>query len=462
MTTAIDHDAAWNVITTWYEQRGVTDACLALQDEHGIDIVALLACAWNASTFGEVDAGLYDLLVEDGWQAGVVQPLRALRRSLAPTNGGSGAVRSAVAAAELEAEREQLRRHLGLIERRRSIEPAHRSESAVVQQLSAIARRTGGPAPSDQLGAALAALAGVIDPTLDRATVVTAITSGGRQPAADTETGTLADQWRVACLQIASPTDEDLDTRLARVVDEIARVVDTEHPDAIVLPELWTTGFFHFERYAAEAQPIDGAITTALAEAAARHSVWLFGGSFVELATEQRRHNSSVCFDPDGTLVARYRKVHLFGYESAEARTLTAGVEPVVVDTPLGRVGLATCYDLRFPELFRRLVDAGAEAFVVASAWPAARRDHWELLLRARAVENLAWVIACNSAGEQAGTPLAGASSIISPWGDVLAAAGDEPEVLVAEVDPAVTARHRNDFPSLTDRRDLPDALTMR
>lgn len=461
MTSGTDLDAAWALVTTWYERDGVADACLELQDVYGIDVVALLACAWDATTSGVADPDLYDAFVADGWQGGVVRPLRSLRRTLPPERGRSGEVRRAVAAAEVEAEHAQFERHLELIERRRGSAPSlGYAPSAVVEQLAAIAQRTRSAVQFEQLGETLAIVALAIEPTLDRSAVVATILSGMTRPVSSAHTGstTSAAPWRLACLQIASPTDEPLEVRVDRIVGEIARVAETERPDAVVLPELWTTGFFHFDRYGTEAQPIDGAITTALADAATRHSVWLFGGSFIERAADRRWHNTSVCIAPDGELVAQYRKIHLFGYESAEARSLTPGTLPIVVDTPIGRVGLATCYDLRFPELFRRLVDAGAEMFVVASAWPAARRDHWELLLRARAVENLAWVVACNSAGEQAGTALAGASSIISPWGEPIAVAGDGPAVLCVDVDPSVAARRRNEFPSLSDRRSLPAA----
>lgn len=115
-------------------------------------------------------------------------------------------------------------------------------------------------------------------------------------------------------------------------------------------------------------------------------------------------------------------------------------------------MGLATCYDLRFPEQFRLLVDAGATVLVVPAGWPARRREHWTLLARARAIESQAYVLACGTAGTHAGVELAGHSLVVDPWGAVLAEAGPGEEVLTAELDPGLVARTRADFPVLRDR----------
>lgn len=129
-----------------------------------------------------------------------------------------------------------------------------------------------------------------------------------------------------------------------------------------------------------------------------------------------------------------------------------AGREPVTVRLPETTVGLATCYDLRFPELFRTLTDAGSEALVVSAGWPERRRAHWTLLAQARAVENQAYVLACGTAGTHAGVPQAGHSIVVDPWGEVLAEAGADEEVLTVEFDPAKVAATREQFPALKDR----------
>jgi predicted amidohydrolase len=125
----------------------------------------------------------------------------------------------------------------------------------------------------------------------------------------------------------------------------------------------------------------------------------------------------------------------------------------VVAETGIGRIGLAVCYDLRFPELFRAMVDQGAEVFVVPAAWPAARTEHWRLLLRARAVENQAYVVACNGSGSADGTTLAGRSTIIDPWGELVAEVGLGPAVLRGGVDLGHLEACRAAFPALADRR---------
>jgi predicted amidohydrolase len=164
-------------------------------------------------------------------------------------------------------------------------------------------------------------------------------------------------------------------------------------------------------------------------------------------------HNTAAIVDPRGALLASYRKIHVFGYGSRETELIAAGDEPVVVDTDLGRLGLCLCYDLRFPELFRALVDRDAELFVIPAAWPAARLAHWQTLLRARAIESLAYVVACNGAGAANGTQLAGHSAVVDPWGELAAEAGEEPTTLRATVNPGTAASARAEFPALADRR---------
>src|SRR5439155_24516947 len=129
---------------------------------------------------------------------------------------------------------------------------------------------------------------------------------------------------------------------------------------------------------------------------------YLFTGSFVERAGD-RLFNTCLLLDARGEVVARYRKIHLFGYQSEEHRLLERGEEVVVAGTPWGRAGLSLCYDLRFPALYRRMIDEGAEFFLVAAAWPAARLEPWILLNRVRALENQAFLFSCNGAGSSGG-----------------------------------------------------------
>jgi predicted amidohydrolase len=216
---------------------------------------------------------------------------------------------------------------------------------------------------------------------------------------------------------------------------------------------LWHVGAFDVDAAREHAQPIDGPLVTALSGIAAQNQVWLHGGSFTERAEDGQHYNTSVLFSPDGELAAAYRKVHLFGFDGGETVLMSGGDELFVVETPLGPTGLATCYDLRFPELFRALVDGGASTILLTSGWPTPRIEHWDVLTRARAIENQAWVVACNEVGMQPGIQLGGHSVVVDPKGEVVARAGGGPDVLVVDIDPDAAARWRAEFPVLEDIR---------
>ncbi|MFI8824306.1 carbon-nitrogen family hydrolase [Streptomyces sp. NPDC053431] len=254
---------------------------------------------------------------------------------------------------------------------------------------------------------------------------------------------------RASLIQIAVDPDEPVEDRRARV----ARLVREERGAAelVVLPELWPMGAFAYEAFAAEAEPLKGATYQAMSAAARDAEVWLHAGSIVE-AVSGALYNTSLVFSPDGELAASYRKIHRFGFDKGEAVLMAAGEDLVTVDLPKLTVGVATCYDLRFPELFRGLVDAGAQAFVVPAGWPARRRAHWTLLAQARAVENQAYVLACGTAGTHAGVEQAGHSIVVDPWGEVLAEAGPGEEILRVDLDPAKVTTTREQFPALKDR----------
>jgi predicted amidohydrolase len=224
--------------------------------------------------------------------------------------------------------------------------------------------------------------------------------------------------------------------------------------DLILLPEMWPSGFFCFDRYQADAEAIDGPLVETFSQAAIRTGSHILMGSFVEKRADGL-FNTSLLIDPHGSILAAYRKIHLFGYQSSERDLLTRGREVTVVQTPWGRAGLATCYDLRFPEQFRRMVDIGADFFLVVSAWPAVRLEPWILFNRVRAVENLAFLASCNCAGSDAGSNYAGHSMIVDPLGTVLAE-GDEGECRVsAEIDIGRVGEVRKEFSALHDRVDL-------
>jgi predicted amidohydrolase len=271
---------------------------------------------------------------------------------------------------------------------------------------------------------------------------------------------------RVHVLQIAYGDDEPVAARVARVADLVSA---QQGADLVVLPELWAPTGFGYRGWPAAAEPLDGPTVTAIAIAAKSIGATVHAGSIVESAlpgadagaTGRGRWNTSVLIGPDGSVGAVYRKIHRFGFADGEPALIEAGEQIVTADVALPsgsgsgpvRIGLATCYDLRFPEQFRRLLDAGSRVFVVPAAWPASRVDHWTLLGRARAVENQCAVIQCNTGGTHAKVAMGGHSQVVSATGEVLAEAGTEEEVLVVDLDIDAIAAWRDTFPVLADRR---------
>jgi predicted amidohydrolase len=257
---------------------------------------------------------------------------------------------------------------------------------------------------------------------------------------------------RVAALQIDCSTHESVPQRVERVLGLIDQ--QASDCDFMVLPELWHVGAFELGASREYAQPIDGALPSALAQKAREHGIWLHGGSFCE-QDSGALHNTSVLFNPQGELAAYYRKVHVFTY-AREQETMTPGKDYVMVETPLGLTGLATCYDLRFPEMFRAMRIAGAQAFVISSGWPVPRIGQWEALLPARAIENQAWIVACNEVGSQGSHILGGHSAIIDPKGNTLAIGGGTETVVSAVIDVQVGKDWRSEFPAINDLVDCP------
>ncbi len=221
--------------------------------------------------------------------------------------------------------------------------------------------------------------------------------------------------------------------------------------DLIVLPELWNIGFVSYDRYHEESEPLDGPTMNAIAEKARELGAYIYSGSFVE-ARDGKLYNTAVLFDRAGERVAHYSKIHLFTYKSREPELMTPGSEIVVADTEFGKMGLSICYDLRFPELYRKMTDMGATFFLVASCWPYPRLAPWETFNMARAAENTCYLVSCNATGKQQGLLYMGHSKIVDPWGVPVACIDYHEGIVTAEVDPAMVARVREEFPALKDR----------
>ena len=248
-----------------------------------------------------------------------------------------------------------------------------------------------------------------------------------------------------------------------RAVAAVERAAD-RGADLVALPELWNVGYFAFESYAREAESVEGPTLSAMSALADRHDVGLLAGSIVEdlegsaadgvaVPADEGLANTAVFFDRDGRRQGVYRKHHLFGYGSAETRLLTPGERLPTVEFEGFTLGFTTCYDLRFPELYRELAEAGATLVLVPSAWPYPRVEHWKLLPRARAVETLSFVATVNGAAEFDEATLLGRSTVYDPWGTPLASAGDEPTLVTTEVTSERVDDVREEFPAWSDRR---------
>jgi len=217
----------------------------------------------------------------------------------------------------------------------------------------------------------------------------------------------------------------------------------------VVLPELCTCGYDlpNLDRLA---ETLDGETTERIADLAGRYGAYLAWGMAEK--DGDRFYNTLVLLGPDGILRARYRKTHLIPLLH-EPEYFAAGDEVVTVPIGIGTLGLALCYDLRFPGLFRRMAAEGAEVFLVAAQWPGERLGHWRTLTEAAALHNLTYVVAATGVGMCLGDALAGHSAVVSPWGERVAEAGDGEEILFATMDLAQVAEARQKLPVFQGQR---------
>jgi len=225
-------------------------------------------------------------------------------------------------------------------------------------------------------------------------------------------------------------------------------------PDLIVLPEVFNTGVDH-KRFEELAEPVPDQTTMFLSGFAEQFNSYIVGGSFIEKCPDGKFRNASLVFDRTGKIVAKYHKIHMFSYYgSHEGEVVSSGDRAVVVETDFGKLGLSICYDLRFPELYRTLAYAGAEILVCPAAWPYPRYDHWITLNKARAVENLCYMVSVNQCDQVTlSRTNVGQSMIVNPWGEIIASAGSKEGVLMAEIDLDEIERIRKEFPVLDDRK---------
>jgi nitrilase len=266
----------------------------------------------------------------------------------------------------------------------------------------------------------------------------------------------VTERFKVAAVQMVSAPG--VETNLAAAGALVAEAAG-QGARLVVLPEWFCLmGRGERDKLAIREADGDGPIQSFLAHAAARHGVWLIAGTVPLPADDPEKvRNSSLVYDATGRRVARYDKIHLFDFTGEDERyresnTIEPGSTPVALDSPFGRIALSICYDVRFPELYRRL--APMDLITVPSAFTATTgAAHWDVLVRARAVENLAWVIAPAQGGEHPnGRRTHGHTMVVDPWGKVVASRASGAGVVVAEIDPSYQARARASLPALSHR----------
>lgn len=251
---------------------------------------------------------------------------------------------------------------------------------------------------------------------------------------------------KVAIVQFAVNDEESKEQKIVRMEGILDGLMGT---DFIVLPELWNVGFFAYEEYLKQSESLNGPTFTSLAKKAKELGAYIFTGSIAERDGDTC-YNTAGLIDREGNLLGTYRKMHLF---AAERQHMGRGEQPVVIDTEFGKVGMSICYDVRFPELFRKEVEMGAEILVNCAAWPYPRVESWNMLHPVRAMENQCYMLSCCCAGASRGNPFIGRSMVIDPWGTVQAAAGNMETVVKSEIFTEQLAGIRQTFTALKDRR---------
>ena len=265
----------------------------------------------------------------------------------------------------------------------------------------------------------------------------------------------MSDAFKAAAIQMSASPDKAANLKKA---DTLVREAVLDGAVLVALPELFNCLASH-RIIVEQAEPVPGPTSTAMCALARECGITLLAGSIAEQCEGDRAFNTSLLIGPDGSILANYRKIHLFDVELegsppiAESRWFVRGEDLCVTETPLGRLGQSICYDLRFPELFRGLADRGADIIFVPAAFTAKTgRAHWEVLLRARAIENQAFVIAPNQFGEQIeGVPLYGHSAIIDPWGTIIFQKSNQTCIYTADLSYDVLKTSRKDFPVWMD-----------
>ena len=268
-------------------------------------------------------------------------------------------------------------------------------------------------------------------------------------------------KFRAACIQLRSGDDvrgniQDAEHWIRAAAKDGAQFIATPENTTLMAPDGGAKLAHSYDESHDPALPVFAGLAKDL-------RVWLLIGSLAIKVSDTKTANRSFLFSPDGTITVRYSKVHLFdvdlpsGEKYRESNTVAGGAEAKLADTPWGKIGLSICYDIRFPRLYRELAKRGAFAFTAPSAFTETTgKAHWHVLLRARAIENGAFMIAPAQGGLHAnGRRTYGHSLIVGPWGEVLAEGGTEPGIFAAEIDPQLSVEARTKVPSLEHDREF-------
>ena len=262
--------------------------------------------------------------------------------------------------------------------------------------------------------------------------------------------------FKVASIQLAH---RDSDSKEDRIVHAEEMIDKAAGADLMLLPEAWNVGWWSFDQWRDSSEPLDGETVSRISEKAKKYNAYILAGSIIERDKDGSLYNTSVLLDPKGKVAAHYRKIHLVGFRiqgglSAEEKYIAKrGDKLVSAKTELGVLGLTTCYDLRFPELYRKLaLEHGVEVFLLIAAWTMTKLDNWRALSQARANENLCWLVSCGGCGINRGAASLGYSSIINPNGIITAQGGTQETTVKGEIDISEVYALRKSLTALDDR----------
>lgn len=255
---------------------------------------------------------------------------------------------------------------------------------------------------------------------------------------------------KIGLLELKILESETMSNRVSRVLEAIAGL-KPGMIDLLVLPELWTEGAFNLTACQNTDFDLQTSTIKHLANFASINNLFIHAGTFPIKSRMGKMSNTALVFNPKGECQSKYEKIHLFGFLDGERTVFEPGNEIVVLDILDIRVGISTCYDLRFSELYLRQVSMGAKVLLISASWPEIRIDHWKALLIARAIEGQAFVIGCNANGKSGTVNLGGCSAVVDPFGNLMKLR-TEGEFMICTLDISLLDEYRRDFPMLQDR----------